>query len=149
MMRNYNLELNFLIPTKAIGSVKNGKKVVKEQILYPGYVFVQTDAIDKVEHLVKGINGATNVLRDTRGLPQALKQSEIDRMIVEKEKTKQVVESSFVIGEEVEIITGPFSKFKGSIDFLDEEKGKVKVQVLIFGRPTSVELTTNEIIKSI
>jgi transcriptional antiterminator NusG len=146
MMRYYNMELNFLIPTKAVASVKNGKKVVKEQILYPGYVFVQTDSIDKVEHLVKGTNGATNVLKDARGLAQPLKQSEIDKMIVEKEKTKEVVESTLIKGEKVEVITGPFQNFKGTIDRI-EENGKVRVEVLIFGRPTTVDLTLKEIIK--
>ena len=148
MVRYYSLELNFLIPTKAVASVKDGKKIIKEQILYPGYVFVETDSIDKVIHLIKGINGATNVLKDSRGLPQSLKQYEIDKMIVEKEKTKEVVESSFIKGERVEVITGPFQNFKGTIDRI-EENGKVRVEVLIFGRPTSVDLTLNEIVKSL
>lgn len=146
MMRYYNLEVNFLIPTKPIASVKNGKKVVKEQILYPGYVFVQTDSIDKVEHLVKGTNGATNVLKNERGLAQPLKQSEIDKMIVEKEKTKEVVESTLIKGERVEVITGPFANFRGTIDRV-EENGKVRVEVLIFGRPTMLDLTLNEVVK--
>ncbi len=147
MLKFYETEINFLIPTQAIASVKNGKKVVKEQILYPGYVFVETDSIGQVEYLVKSTNGATNVLKDTKGKPQQIKQSDIDKMITEKEKAKEVVESSYVIGQKIEIVSGAFNQFKGNIEKIDEEKNKVTVQVAIFGRPTSVELTLTEIIK--
>lgn len=147
MKKYYESELNFLIPTKVVASVKNGKKVIKEQILYPGYVFVETELIEKVEYLVKGTTGATNVLKNSRGLPQPLKPVEIKKMILEKEKTKEVAESSFLIGEKVEIIYGPFTSFKGIIQSLDSEKNKVKVEVPIFGRSTSIDLTLTEIIK--
>lgn len=148
LLKLYNTEVDFLIPTKAIASIKNGKKVIKEQILYPGYIFILTDSIDRVEYLVKGTNGATNVLKDSRGKSQKMKQSEIDKLVNEKEKTKEVIESTFIKGENVEIISGVFAKFKGIIEDMDD-KGKVKVQVAIFGRPTTVELTHNDIIKDI
>lgn len=147
MKKYYESDLNFLIPTKAVGSVKDGKKVIKEQILYPGYVFVETEMIEKVEYLVKGTTGATNVLKDSKGHALPLKPAEIQKMIVEKEKTKEVAESSFVVGEKIEIISGSFTKFRGVIETLDSEKNKVKVEVPIFGRPTSVELTITEIMK--
>jgi transcriptional antiterminator NusG len=147
MKKYYESELNFLIPTKAVASVKNGKKVIKEQILYPGYVFVETELIEKVEYLVKGTTGATNVLKDAKGHPQPLKPFEIQKMIVEKEKIKEVVESSFMVGEKVEIISGSFTSFRGIIQSLDAEKNKVKIEVPIFGRPTLIDLTLTEIIK--
>ena len=147
MKKYYESELNFLIPTKAVASVKNGKKVIKEQILYPGYVFVETELIEKVEYLVKGTTGAANVLKDAKGHPQPLKQAEIQKMIVEKEKIKEVVESSFMVGEKVEIISGSFTSFRGIIQSLDAEKNKVKIEVPIFGRPTLIDLTLTEIIK--
>lgn len=147
MKKYYESDLNFLIPTKVVASVKNGKKVIKEQILYPGYVFVETELIEKVEYLVKGTTGATNVLKDAKGHPQPLKPFEIQKMIVEKEKTKEVAESSFLVGEKIEIISGSFTKFRGVIQSLDVDKNKVKVEVPIFGRPTSIDLTLTEIIK--
>lgn len=149
MKKYYESDLNFLIPTKVVASVKNGKKVIKEQILYPGYVFVETEMIEKVEYLVKGTTGATNVLKDAKGHPQPLKPFEIQKMIVEKEKTKEVAESSFLVGEKIEIISGSFTKFRGVIQSLDIDKNKVKVEVPIFGRPTSIDLTLTEIIKVI
>jgi transcriptional antiterminator NusG len=147
MKKYYDSDLNFLIPTKVVASVKNGKKIIKEQILYPGYIFVETELIEKVEYLVKGTTGAASVLKNSKGQSQPLKQSEIQKMIVEKEKTKEVAESSFIVGEKVEIISGSFTQFRGIIQSLDAEKNKVKIEVLIFGRPTSVDLTLTEIIK--
>lgn len=147
MMREFNQEISFLIPTQGIISVKDGKKVQKEQILYPGYIFVETNNIDKIAHLVKTTNGATNVLRDNKGTPIILKQSEVDRMIGEKEANKVSLETSFVLGEKVEIVSGPFAKFKGNIESMDIDKNKVKVEVLIFGRATFVDLTLADITK--
>jgi transcriptional antiterminator NusG len=147
MMRDYGMEIATMIPTRGIASVKNGKKVIKEQILYPGYVFVQTDSIDKVAHLVKSTPGASNVLRDDRGLAVQLKQSEIDRIIGEKEAVKAMIESAFVIGEKIEIISGPFSTFMGTVNWIDQEKNKVRVEVSIFGRSNLVDLTIDDINK--
>jgi len=147
MRRDYGLEVHFLIPTKGIASIKSGKKVIKEQIIYPGYIFCQTEEIDKVAHLVKSIPGASNVLRDDKGKAIVLKQSEIDKMIVDKEVTKAMIESAFIEDEVIEIINGPFAKFRGTVQSIDVEKNKVKVEVLIFGRPSSVELTLDDINK--
>jgi transcriptional antiterminator NusG len=148
MMREFNEEVTFLIPTQGILSIKDGKKVQKEQILYPGYIFVETSNVDKIAHLVKSTNGATNVLRDNKGTPIILKQSEVDRMIGEKANNEQVIlTTAFLVGEKVEITTGPFAKFKGTITALELDKNKVKVEVLIFGRATNVDLTLSDIVK--
>jgi len=147
MLRNYDEYIQFLIPTKGIASVKNGKKIIKEQILYPGYLFVETNSIDKVEHLVKGTTGATNVLKDSNGKPTPMKDSEIERILGEKEVIKAMIESSFIKGEKVEIINGPFTSFIGVVESVDNEKNKIKVEVPIFGRNTVVDLTTNDINK--
>ena len=147
MMREFNEEVQFFIPTQGVLSVKNGKKVVKEQLLYPGYIFVETSSIDRINHLVKTTNGATNVLKDNKGIPIILKQSEIDRMLGEKEANKESPESSFVLGEKVKIINGPFANFNGKIEEMNVEKNRLKVEVLIFGRSTLVELTLVDITK--
>lgn len=147
MIRDYGIEITTMIPTRGIASVKNGKKVIKEQILYPGYVFVHTNSIDKVAHLVKSTVGASTVLRDDKGLAVPLKQAEIDRIIGEREAVKAMIESAFITGEKIEIITGPFNKFRGTVDWIDQEKNKVRVEVSIFGRPSLVDLTIDDINK--
>jgi transcriptional antiterminator NusG len=147
MMRDYSLEILTMIPTRGVASVKNGKKVIKEQILYPGYIFVHTESIDKVAHLVKSTPGASTVLRDDKGVAIQLKQAEIDRIVGEKEAVKAMIESAFIIGEKIEIISGPFSKFMGTVNWIDQERNKVKVEVSIFGRPSLVDLTLDDINK--
>lgn len=147
MMREFEEEVNFFIPTESNLSLKNGKKVIREKLLFPGYIFVETTSVDKVIYLVKTTNGAASVLKNSNGSPQVLKQSEIDRMMGQKKESRAVVEALFINGEEVEIINGPFAKFKGKIDSMEMEKNKVRVEVLIFGRPTSVDLTFDDIVK--
>jgi transcriptional antiterminator NusG len=147
MKRDYGLELETLIPTKGVASVKNGKKIIKEQILYPGYIFVETDNIDKVNHLVKSIPGASTVLKNDNGAAIPLKNSEIEKIIGEKEVVKAMIESAFILEERVQIISGPFSSFQGTVNWIDVEKNKVKVEVMIFGRPNLVDLTLDDINK--
>lgn len=149
MIREYNQDINILIPIQNILSVKAGKKVQKEQVLYPGYIFVETSDIDKVEHMVKTTNGATNILKDKDGNPIALKQREVDRMIGEKEEailaktTKNI--DVYLVGEAVVIAAGPFQSFKGTVTSFDGDKDKVKVEVMIFGRSTIVDLQTSDV----
>ena len=78
MIREFKEEVNVLIPTQKLSVIKNGKVKHKEQLLYPGYIFVETESIDKVLHFVKIINGITNVLKDPQGNPIVMRQSEID-----------------------------------------------------------------------
>jgi len=147
MMRDFKEEVNVLIPSQKLSMLKNGKIKQKEQLMYPGYIFVETASIDKVLHFAKVIVGITSVLKDTQGNPIIMRQSEIDRMAGEVEKRKEVDKGLYAIGQEVSITEGPFSSFRGKIQTLDYEKDKVKIEVSIFGRATIVDLTLNDISK--
>lgn len=147
MLIEFGEEVNFLVPTRSHLTVKDGKKVQTERILYPGYVFVETSNVDKISHLVKITNGATNLLKDNKGVPTVLRKSEVERMFSEKEVEQSVAKTSyFVVYEKVEIVNGPFATFKGIINQID--KDKVKVEVVIFDRSTVVDLTISDITKS-
>ena len=147
MVRDFNEELNVLIPTKTISTVKSGKIKHKEQIMYPGYIFVETASVDKVLHFVKIINGMSGVLKDTAGNPIIMRQSEIEKMTGVVEEVNRKSKDLFMVGEEVTVKNGPFSNFKGKIQIIDFEKDKVKLEVFIFGRSTIIDLTTNDISK--
>jgi len=147
MMRDFKEEVNVLIPTQKLSFVKNGKIKQKENLLYPGYIFVETDSIDKVLHFTKTINGMTNVLKDQQGNPIVMRQSEIDRIAGEVERRKETDKGLYAIGQEVSIINGPFATFRGKIQTIDYEKDKVKIEVSIFGRATIVDLTLEDISK--
>jgi transcriptional antiterminator NusG len=147
MVRDFNEEVNVLIPMKTISTLKSGKIKQKEQIMYPGYIFVETASVDKVLHFVKVINGMSGVLKDSQGNPIIMRKSEIDKMTGVMEEVNKKNESLYLVGEEVNVENGPFSGFKGKIQTIDFEKDKIKLEVFIFGRSTILDLTLNDISK--
>lgn len=133
-----------LIPSENVVELVKGKKATRSRKFFPGYIFVNMNLSDETWHLVKGsakvtgfVGGSSNSLR-----PPEVPEEEVRRITrqiesgVEKVKPKV----SFNLGESVTVIDGPFSNFNGTIEEVNEEKGKVKVLVSIFGRPTPVEL---------
>lgn len=147
MIRDFNEEVNVLIPMKTISTLKSGKIKQKDQIMYPGYIFVETASVDKVLHFVKVINGMSGVLKDPQGNPIIMRKSEIDKMTGVMEEVNKKNESLYIVGEEVNVKNGPFSGFKGKIQIIDMEKDKIKLEVFIFGRSTILDLTLNDISK--
>jgi transcriptional antiterminator NusG len=137
-----------IIPTEKILSVKNGKKIFKEKIIYPGYIFIETDAKGEIINLLKSINGASGFVRSRSGEIVPMKEYEVKNILLEQEATDTKDFSNiYALNEEVEIIDGAFSTFTGIISKLDEQKERVTVQVSIFGRPTNVDLTFLQIKK--
>jgi transcriptional antiterminator NusG len=147
MMRDFKEEINVLIPSQHISMIKNGKVKKKEQLLYPGYIFVETGSVDKVLHFTKIINGLSSVLKDPQGNAVVLRQSEVDRMTGEVQERKSMDKGLYLVGEDVGVINGPFASFRGKIQSIDYEKDKVKIEVTIFGRATIVDLTLADISK--
>jgi transcriptional antiterminator NusG len=134
-----------LVPTENTFYMKNGKKVKREKVLYPGYIFVETNAIGELKFWLKGLNGASGFLTNRSGEILPLSETEVNRMIGQQEEQKIEVETPFIIGEEVKIIDGPFSTMLGKIDDINDQK--VKLNVSIFGRVTAVELNIIQIDK--
>ena len=145
MLREFKEEINVLIPSQKISFIKNGKVKQKEQILYPGYIFVETESIDRIMHFTKIINGITNVIKDPQGNPVIMRKSEIDRMNGEVEVRKQADKGLYVLGQEITVKNGPFASFKGIVKQIDYDKDKVRIEVTIFGRVTSLDLTLSDI----
>jgi transcription termination/antitermination protein NusG len=148
MLRDYNEEVNILVPVQNTLQLKEGKRVTKEQLLYPGYIFVETKSPGTLDLIVKSTNGATNILKDKKNVAIPLRQSEVDKMIGQKETPGVILKDAFFQGERVIVTDGPFQNFKGIIETIDVDKNKVKVEVLIFGRKNYVDLTLADIIKS-
>lgn len=131
-----------MIPTEKVFSVKNGKKIAKEKILYPGYLFIQTSHVGEINNHLKGIRGSAGFVRSRSGDINPLQEWEVKKMLNDQEHNDTVTTEGtlFSVGEEIKVIDGAFSTFKGSVHSIDEEKKKMKVEVLIFSRPTMVEL---------
>ncbi len=131
-----------LVPTQEVVEIKNGKKVTVERKLYPGYVIVQMGMSQEALHLVNSIQGVIKFV-GTAKAPMPLREDEVNRLlgIAEPEaETAPKEEIPFLPGQAVEIIEGPFSDFNGVVEEVLADKGKVKVSVSLFGRPTTVEL---------
>ena len=130
-----------IIPMEKHASLRNGKRVIKEKISLPGYVFVEASLVGDVAHTLRFM---PNVLGFLGGLdnPSPVPQADINRMLGTAEETELVddVNIPYVIDETVKVIDGPFSGFSGVIEEVNSEKRKLKVMVKIFGRKTPLEL---------
>lgn len=131
-----------IIPTEKTFSVKNGKKIAKEKILYPGYLFLETSHIAELNFIMKDIKGAAGFVKSRSGDIAPLTADEVSRILKCQEETNAITPetSVFIVGEQVKIIDGAFSTFKGNVITVDESKQKLKVEVAIFSRMTSVDL---------
>lgn len=137
-----------LVPTQKVAAIKKGEKISKEQQLFPGYVLVKMTLDDDSWHLVKSVPKVTSFL-GAGGKPTPVSEKEVKNIIRQIEegvtKTKSVI--SFEIGEEVRICEGPFTSFNGMVEEVDEEKGRLKVSVSVFGRSTPVEIEFTQVEK--
>ncbi len=131
--------VDVLVPTKEIIKVRGGKKETVKEKIFAGYIFVRMVFDDESWLLVRTTPGVTSFV-GTQNKPTPVRDEEIDAILKFTELKTPIFKSSFSSGEAVKITDGPFSDFLGSVESIDEEKGKVKVLVSIFGRETPVEL---------
>jgi len=131
-----------LVPTQEVIEIKAGKKVLVERKLYPGYVLIETTMSQEAQHLVNSVQGVIKFVGTGRA-PQPLRPEEVNRLLGIVEEVAESApkeEIPFIIGQAVEITEGPFADFSGTVEEVLPEKGKVKVSVSLFGRPTTVEM---------
>ena len=131
-----------LVPTENVVEIKNGKKVTVERKVYPGYVLVEMEVSEDSLHNINGIQGVIKFVGKERD-PQPLRDDEVRRLLGiadEAEEAPAKEEIPFLIGQAVAITDGPFTDFNGVVEEVMPDKGKVRVSVSLFGRPTSVEL---------
>ena len=141
-----NIITNIEIPTEKILSFKNGKKIVKEKLTMPGYILIEANLnYGETIPIIKNTKGVFGFISDGRGKnensrPQPLRQSEVDRLLNIEEVSDDKLIWSFNVGDSVKILQGPFATFNGTITSINDEKQKMGVNVVIFGRETPLEL---------
>ncbi len=130
---------NILIPTEKKIKIKNGKRKVVEEKIFPGYILVEMMVTDESWYIVRNTPNVTGFI-GTGTIPTPIGEAEVKslqkRMGVEDPKFQIDV----IIGSPVRINEGPFKNMEGKVTSVDEAKGKVKVSVSLFGRETPVEL---------
>lgn len=140
---------DILIPSENVVQLVKGQKQTTARKFFPGYIFVEMFLNEDTWHLVKGTNKVTGFVGG-KTRPTPVPPDEVVRvtqqMAVGAEKPKPKV--NFSEGEAVRVVDGPFSNFNGTVEEINLEKGKVKVLVSIFGRPTPVELDFVQVEKS-
>ena len=131
-----------IVPTQDVLEIRNGKRVTVTKRLYPGYVLVSMDLNERTMHVVNNIQGVIKFVGTGKN-PQPLHEEEINKILgVEIEQEDEGIQEDipFHVDQVVEVTQGPFSDFSGTVKEIYADKGKVKVEVSLFGRPTSVEL---------
>lgn len=129
-----------VVATEDYAVMKAGKKHITKRKTFPSYVLVEMDMGDDTRALVQNIPGVTHFVGDRR--PAPLTAAEVRRIRGEevRETSKVTTEVPFKVGESVKVTEGPFADFVGTVDEINLERGKLRVMVSIFGRPTAVEL---------
>lgn len=135
-----------MVPTQEKIEVREGKKTTVQEKIFPGYLLVQMKLDDESWHTVRSTPGVTGFV-GTGNKPTPLAESEVTTIKKFSEFEAPTYKAAFTLGEAVKIVDGPFSEFLGTVDEINEEKGKVKVLVSIFGRETPVELDFLQVAK--
>jgi transcriptional antiterminator NusG len=148
---NHNLENSFseiYVPEESVVTNVKGKKRTIKKKFFPGYILIKMIMNDRTWHVVKNTDKITGFIGSNKVIPTPI--SDEEAMLL----TNQVAEgfkrpkasSNFSEGDSVRVIEGPFTSFIGTIETVSE-KGKIRVQVSIFGRPTPVELDFTQVEK--
>jgi transcriptional antiterminator NusG len=141
---------DIVIPTEQVIELKDGEKKTQDRKFFPGYMLINMELNDVTWLLVKNTNNVIGFVGGSSGKPSPIMQREVDKIFTRvQEGTDQPKHKvSYQAGEEVLIIDGPFSEFTGLIGSVDYGKNLLKVEVLIFGRTTSVELNFSQVEKT-
>ncbi len=140
-----------IVPTEKVVQVRNGKKINRERVYFPGYVMIEANLSGEVPHVIKSVTGVIGFLGETKGGdPVPMRKSEVNRMLgkVDELSVKdENVAIPYSVGEIVKVVDGPFNGFDGTIENVNEEKRKLEVMVKIFGRKTPLELSYMQVEK--
>jgi transcription termination/antitermination protein NusG len=141
-----------LVPSEKVYKIRNGKKVILERNILPGYILVEADHGRFSGEVVQTISNVANVIHFLgKNTPIPMTQAEANRMLGKVDDSQDITASMiepFIVGETIKIIDGPFNDFVGDVKEINEDKKKLKVIVKIFGRGTEVELNYMQVEKT-
>jgi transcription termination/antitermination protein NusG len=135
-----------VVPTETVSEMKDNQKVTVEKRTMPGYVLVNMDLNEDSWGVVKGTPGVTGFVGASNE-PVPLTQGEVDRLLHKEVAVRERTRAQFSIGESVKVVSGPLSDFSGEISEINEDAGRLKVLVSIFGRETPVEVGFDQVKK--
>lgn len=137
-----------LVPSEDVVEMKKGVKKTSRRQFFPGYLFVKMELNEKTWHLIKGTSKITGFVGGSMN-PPVVPEDEVKRITkqIEEGTLKPKPKVQFEKGEDIRVVSGPFSTFSGMVDEVFAEKGKLRVMVSIFGRLTPIELEFTQVEK--
>ena len=142
---------DIIVPMEKVVQIRNGKKINKEKVYFPGYIMIKANLSGEIPHIIKSVTNVIGFLGETKGGdPIPMRTPEVNRMLGKVDEltmTTEHISIPFNRGENVKVIDGPFNGFNGSIEKVNEEKRKLEVMVKIFGRKTPLELSYMQVEK--
>ncbi len=152
-----------LVPTEKVYKIRDGKRVCTERLYFPGYVLIEAELTPELQYIIRNdvphMSGFLTEKREVRRdkgkvqeerLPIPLRDDEVRRLLGEQDEQASVDAETvvdYVVGDAVKITDGPFSGFDGTVEEIVEDRSKLKVMVMIFGRKTLLELSFTQVTK--
>ena len=151
-----------LVPTEKVYKIRDGKRVCTERLFYPGYVLIEAELTGELQYIIRNevphMSGFLTEKREVkRGdksqeekLPIPLREDEVRRILGEQDEmidTEAETVVDYLVGDAVKITDGPFTGFDGTVEEIVEDRSKLKVMVMIFGRKTILELNFTQVTK--
>ncbi|EHU1403763.1 transcription termination/antitermination protein NusG [Acinetobacter baumannii] len=140
-----------LVPTEEVVEMKDGKKRKSERKFFPGYVLVEMEMNDDTWHIVKECPKVLGFIGGTPEKPAPITQREADGILARVRNTGEAPrpKTMFEPGEELLVIDGPFTDFKGVVEEVQYDKSRLTLTINVFNRPTQVELEFRQVEKTI
>ena len=152
-----------LVPTEKVYRIRDGKRICTERLFYPGYVLIEAELTGELQYIIRNevphMSGFLTEKRDRKyddgkvqeeKVPVPIREDEVRRILGEQDEMA-VAEAETVVdyktGDAVKITDGPFSGFDGTVEEIVEDRSKLKVMVMIFGRKTILELNFTQVTK--
>ena len=161
--RLQDLVSQVLVPTEKVYRIRDGKRICTERLFYPGYVLIEAELTGELQHIIRNevphMSGFLTEKRDVvrangkaqeEKLPIPLRDDEVKRILGEQDEmagTEAETVIDYKSGDAVKITDGPFSGFDGTVEEIVEDRSKLKVMVMIFGRKTILELNFTQVTK--
>ena len=152
-----------LVPTEKVYRIRDGKRICTERLFYPGYVLIEAELTGELQYIIRNevphMSGFLTEKRDVERedgkvqvekLPIPLRDDEVRRMFSGQDEmatTEAETVIDYKVGDAVKITDGPFNGFDGTVDDIIEDRSKLKVMVMIFGRKTILELNFTQVTK--
>jgi transcriptional antiterminator NusG len=137
-----------VVPKETIIRVKNGRRTTVEEKVYPGYVLVDMILTEDSWYVVRNTPRVTGFVGSDNTTPTPLSREEVESLLKRNDSTSEHKFSvELAVGDLVKVVDGPFKDYDGKVSEIDEERGRVKVLVPVFGRDTALELDSLQVKK--